>query len=120
VAAPQLRTTPIIAPLQAVIIAPAAPAAAPAAVSAPAKEISAIPIDIRVPSYPIESRRRHEQGTVVLLVALQANGRVQDVSVYKSSGSPRLDQAAREAVRRWRWAPGIEGGTVPIPFVLKA
>jgi periplasmic protein TonB len=48
------------------------------------------------------------------------------VSVARSSGFDRLDKAALDAVRRWRWSPTLRDGapvsvrgTVDIPFVLQ-
>lgn len=112
--------------------------AAPAAVSAnttsgPAAsstmdggDLSGTVLYMQPPTYPVESRRRHEQGTVRLLVLVGTDGRVSDISVAESSGSKRLDRAALTAVRRWRWTPAKrEGGpvtvlgSVTIPFVLQ-
>lgn len=111
-------------PPQAVVVAPVAKAAgvsAPISVDLATKLISAKP-----PRYPVESRRRHEEGTVVLWVRLAIDGTVADLGVGKTSGFERLDQAALEAVKRWRWAPTLVGGqpvevrgTLPFPFVLQ-
>jgi protein TonB len=83
--------------------------------------ISAVP-----PRYPTESRRQREQGTVVLELTLDADGRVAHIAVARSSGFSRLDEAALRAVRKWRWAPTMRDGQavmvqglVEIPFVLK-
>lgn len=63
------------------------------------------------PEYPPTSRRLGEAGSVMLLLYVQENGRVGDAKVDKSSGFPRLDEAAvREAKRNWRFIPGNEGG----------
>ena len=63
------------------------------------------------PEYPPSSRRAGEAGTVVLEVLVLENGRVGDVRVKKSSGFPRLDEAAmREVKRSWRLVPGTENG----------
>ncbi len=77
------------------------------------------------PRYPKESRRKKEQGTVRLRVLLGTDGRVETISVSSSSGFPRLDKAALDAVRRWRWAPVMRNGEpikvlgyTEIPFVL--
>jgi protein TonB len=50
--------------------------------------------------YPKASRRRGEQGIVQLHFVVQADGRLTDISVQRSSGSKRLDEAAISAVRR--------------------
>mgnify|MGYP003575657943 CR=1 FL=1 len=63
------------------------------------------------PDYPASSRRAGEAGTVVLDLYILPNGRVGDARVQKSSGFPRLDEAAvREAKRSWRFVPGTENG----------
>lgn len=77
------------------------------------------------PEYPAFSRRLGEQGRVLLRVLVDAAGIAQQVEVKESSGSRRLDQAAKEAVKNWRFIPAqrgdqpIEGwALVPINFEL--
>jgi periplasmic protein TonB len=67
-----------------------------------------------LPVYPAMSRRLGEQGVVVLRVLIDANGRAVDVQIQRSSGSGRLDQAALEAIREWRFVPARRGGK-PVP-----
>ena len=67
-----------------------------------------------LPLYPPMSRRLGEQGVVVLRILIDANGRAVDVQVQRSSGSARLDQAALEAIREWRFIPARRGGK-PVP-----
>ena len=57
------------------------------------------------PLYPPLSRRMEEQGRVVLNVLVRADGTAGQVSVKTSSGFPRLDKAATNAVERWRFEP---------------
>ncbi|WP_226949160.1 energy transducer TonB [Rhizorhabdus wittichii] len=64
----------------------------------------------RPPRYPVESRRKHEQGTVVVRLLIGTDGRVADISIAQSSGFARLDQAALQAIRGWRWQPIIRDG----------
>lgn len=78
------------------------------------------------PEYPPVARRRGEAGTVLLSVWVEADGRAGEVSVRQGSGSARLDRAALEAVRRWRFVPAKNGGValasrieVPIVFRLE-
>lgn len=110
--------------------APAAPTA-PASPAPPstvkANDLGTRMISAVAPAYPMESRRKREQGTVVLSLILDLAGRVSSISVARSSGFDRLDDAALKAVRKWRWAPITRGGQpvmvkgeVEIPFVLKA
>ncbi|HSH38763.1 MAG TPA: TonB family protein [Chthoniobacterales bacterium] len=77
------------------------------------------------PQYPAESRKLREQGVVLLKVAVTENGRAADVQLQRSSGFPRLDQAALKAVRRWEFKPARAGLTavacaveVPVRFGL--
>lgn len=58
------------------------------------------------PPYPLLSRRLGEQGTVLLTVWVDAQGAATEVRLARSSGHPRLDAAALQAVRGWRFVPG--------------
>jgi len=78
------------------------------------------------PAYPPLSRRLGEEGKVVLRVHVEPNGRPSQIELKNTSGSPRLDQAARDAVWRWKFAPAKRGDEaiaawvlVPIVFTLK-
>jgi protein TonB len=78
------------------------------------------------PRYPTASRRLGEQGTVQLRVLVSAEGHTVHVDVHRSSGFPRLDEAAAVAVRDWRFVPAQRGTTpveahviVPIVFRLE-
>jgi protein TonB len=52
-----------------------------------------------------------EEGTVQLQVTIGVNGRVRDARVVKSSGSERLDNAARQWVQsHWRYHPATRDG----------
>ncbi len=116
-----------------VVQAPPAPPAAPAAPPPPKAvgpaeggDLSAKMLSFTPPSYPLESRRNKEEGTVALSLLLGTDGRVAEISVSSSSGFARLDKAALEAVRKWRWSPVMRGGeavqvrgTVKIPFIIK-
>jgi len=130
----KVETAPVPAPKQAFSPAPAliaAPAPAPVNIPTPVATVQATDLSTKMisgkpPRYPIESRRKKEQGTVVLALTLGLDGRVSAMTVAKSSGFARLDDAARDAVRSWRWAPTLrEGqpaivrGRVEIPFVLQ-
>jgi protein TonB len=61
------------------------------------------------PEYPAQSKRMGEEGTVVLLLLVAEDGHVADSKIDKSSGFPRLDEAALRESRRWRLIPGKEG-----------
>lgn len=76
------------------------------------------------PKYPPESEAAREHGTVILSVEINTAGRPESVKLEKSSGYPRLDRAAIEAVRRWRFKPATRDGQpvaarVNIPVLFK-
>ena len=58
------------------------------------------------PAYPELARRMHVTGKVVLLVSIQADGKVSATKV--ESGHALLAPAAQDAVSRWRFAPAPE------------
>jgi protein TonB len=61
--------------------------------------------------YPPASRRAGEAGTVILAIFVKEDGRPGEVKVAKSSGFPKLDEAAvKEVQRNWRLVPGKEDG----------
>ncbi|MEH3107403.1 MAG: energy transducer TonB [Sphingomonas fennica] len=62
------------------------------------------------PRYPPLSLRKREQGTVRLRVVIDLAGRVRDIAVAVSSGFDRLDRAALDGVRGWRFHPGMAEG----------
>lgn len=77
------------------------------------------------PTYPRSSRRRGDEGKVILKVHVLGDGSADAVEVAESSGHSRLDEAAREAVRNWRFVPAQQGEApvdswlrVPIVFRL--
>ncbi len=62
----------------------------------------------------------------MLRVHVLVDGRVGDVVVQETAGHPDLDQAAAEAVRRWRFDPARRGNDpvamwvlLPVEFRLK-
>ena len=79
-----------------------------------------------VPIYPIEARRRAQQGNVLLRVEVGVDGLVERVEIAQSSGFDLLDESAIETVRtRWRFVPARRDGIavsswceVPIRFEL--
>lgn len=62
------------------------------------------------PEYPSASIRLGEQGRVRCALAIDAAGNVVAVEVETTSGHPRLDRAAREALARWRFDPARRAG----------
>jgi protein TonB len=61
------------------------------------------------PLYPAGSRRDGEEGTVRLRVLVDERGRPSEVQLAQGSGFARLDDAAMDAVRRWRFQAATNG-----------
>lgn len=70
--------------------------------------------------YPQESQRLGEQGTVILEFVIETDGSVARVKVFKSSGSDRLDMAAIQCARTWRYRPAIGENGKPVAVPWKA
>lgn len=78
------------------------------------------------PVYPAAARAAGQEGTVVLRLKIDLNGRIVTCQVTSSSGHPLLDAAAVSAVRSWRFVPAMNragrpaawNGRLPIHFVL--
>ena len=96
----------------------AAPPPPAADVVIPPKQNPRSPIS--QPEYPTMSRRLGEEGATILLLTLDADGRVTAASVDTGSGFERLDEAAvKEAMRPrlWKFIPGtIHGKPAPMQF----
>ena len=96
--------------------------------SAPPAEVQSLKVTSRVdPVYPAQSRRAGEEGTVTFRVLVNASGKATDIQVAQSSGFPKLDQAAADAIRRWKFAAANNGSgavdaytTVRVTFRLDA
>lgn len=112
---------------------PAAPAAAapplapPVAAAPPTPPAEAPVIEARFdaaylnnprPAYPPLARRLGEQGQVLLRAYVSADGRPEQIELRRSSGSARLDAAAHETVRRWRFVPARRGDAPIAAWVL--
>lgn len=80
----------------------------------------------RLPPYPRISQSNDEEGTVVLRVLVKADGTAGSVEIKQTSGFPRLDEAAKNTVRTWRFSPATVDGKpvaewyqLAIPFTLQ-
>jgi protein TonB len=73
------------------------------------------------PAYPATARAARQEGSVHLLVTVEADGVPSSVIIQSSSGSVMLDDAARDQIsRRWRWPAGaVRHYVVPVRFILK-
>lgn len=108
-------------PTQPVLVPPA-----PTPVAVVAARFDADYLHNPKPMYPPLSRRNGEEGKVLLKVRVSAQGAALDVAISKSSGFPRLDAAASDAVARWRFVPARRGDEpvessviVPITFAFE-
>lgn len=126
---PPVPTSPITTvsepppPAPPVEVAAPTPTGPPAAATPP--RFDADYLKNPAPAYPPISRRNNEQGRVLLRVLVAADGTAQEVALKTSSGHERLDQAALDTVRQWRFVPARVGGepvaawvVVPISFSL--
>lgn len=67
------------------------------------------------PRYPVLSLRNGEEGTVLLLVKVDATGKPIDVTLKKSSGYRELDRnAMKHVLATWRFHPAMHQG-IAIP-----
>jgi periplasmic protein TonB len=62
------------------------------------------------PEYSEQARKAKYQGTVVLNLIVTRDGSVRDVKIIQSLGLG-LDEKAIEAVKQWKFRPGMKSGT---------
>ena len=79
-----------------------------------------------MPEYPLTSRQLNESGTVMLNIYVADQGYVSRARIARSSGWPRLDEAALQHARNWRLIPATLNSkpacmwvTVPVVFDLR-
>lgn len=137
---PKLKPKPVSKPpppkpVPAIIAPPPPPA--PVQVQAPPPEPAPPPViepkftaaylHNTPPAYPAMSKRLEEEGIVLLRVWVKVDGTAGEVKVVTSSGYSRLDVAALNAVKRWKFEPARQGDTVlatwvrvPVRFELRS
>lgn len=78
------------------------------------------------PNYPAEAMQEGKQGTVVLIVDVDATGKAVSSTVERSSGDARLDASAQAAAMQWKFRPEVKNGKpvagrvkVPVEFALE-
>jgi len=62
-------------------------------------------------SYPRSAAEEGVEGTVRLKVLVTEAGDVSRASVVQSSGDDRLDRAATDWIRHWKYLPAVQDGT---------
>ncbi|TXI80660.1 MAG: energy transducer TonB [Flavobacteriales bacterium] len=117
----------VVAPQPEPVAAPLVQAPVAAPVPIVAARFDADYLQNPKPVYPPMSRRLGEEGKLVLRVRVSSQGLPLSVEVSKSSGFPRLDEAGRAAVERWRFVPARQGDQaieasvlVPLNFTLNS
>lgn len=118
---PAAVATPPVAPLTA---PPVTAPPAPPALAVTTARFDAAYLNNPEPNYPSASRRLGEEGKVLLRVRVTAAGLPAAVDIEKSSRFERLDEAARQAVARWRFVPARRGdeaveSSVIVPIVFR-
>ena len=117
--APAPAQTPLVPPPPpAPVVATAAPVAVEVPVPVSQPIFNADYLDNPAPAYPALSRRIGEQGRVILRVLVNPRGTADEVQVRTSSGHARLDDSARETVRRWKFVPAKRGAEPVAAWVL--
>ena len=128
-AQPALQPAPQPAPTVGPPPAPVEPARAPPTAPLPVTQprFNADYLDNPKPPYPSASRRMGEEGEVRLRVHVDISGSPGQIEIFHGSGYPRLDQAAMDTVRQWRFVPARQGDQpipawiiVPIQFNLRS
>lgn len=78
------------------------------------------------PIYPISAKLAGVEGTVLLHFTVQIDGTVDSVEVISARPEHVFDEAAKSAVSKWRFKPGIKNGkpvatrvSIPLRFELE-
>ncbi|WP_334178189.1 TonB family protein [Pseudoxanthomonas sp.] len=108
-------------------VEPAADLAGPISSGGPLPSATLEYVRATSPRYPINELRNGVQGTVILRVLVDIDGKPADVTVETSSGNRNLDKAALQHVlKTWRFKPAMQNGQVvqayglvPIAFSLQ-
>lgn len=78
------------------------------------------------PRYPLSARRMGKSGQVLLRLYVDVDGAVGEVNVVRAEPAGVFENAAVEAVRKWRFTPAMSRGvavgmwmTLPVRFTLE-
>jgi TonB family protein len=72
-----------------------------------------VPVYKPEPEYSEEARKAKFQGTVMLAIVVDTDGKAKEIRVLRPLGMG-LDEKAVEAVQKWRFKPGQKDGH-PVP-----
>src|SRR5437868_4290096 len=61
------------------------------------------------PTYPEKARKKKQRGTVLVALVVNSDGLTKDVAVERGV-NPELDEAATDAVKRWKFTPASKDG----------
>jgi hypothetical protein len=121
---PSTRTSMPIAESQALDLSvttvevPAAPA--PATNAVPPARAALVPIAQPRPAFAAEAARDGiTQGRVLARLAIDADGRVNNVRILESSPRRAFDREVRHAALRWRYQPPGEPREIDVEFVFR-
>ena len=72
------------------------------------------------PEYPYSERSKHNEGSGLFRVFIDLKtGGVTNIAIVRSTGFPKLDEAAVNAFQRWRWKPGKwKEVEIPVTFTM--
>lgn len=127
---PAESTAPTATPAHAASNRAGASARASARGNASASAAAASPVGAALlahdtPRYPTAALRSGTEGTVMLRIAVDANGVPTDIGYAQRSGDRDLDRAALQAAQDWRFRPARRDGravastvNVPVRFTL--
>jgi|CZKS01.1.fsa_nt_gi TonB family protein len=62
------------------------------------------------PDYPKQARKGHGAGPIDIVLTVGSDGQSRDVRAFRGI-SPEIDQAAVEAVERWKFKPATKDGS---------
>ena len=90
----------------------------------PAPHIGAQYLHTPKPPYPQSAQRLRQEGTVILAIEVNEQGRATKVEAKTSSGFDLLDEAAIKAAREWEFVPARIGSNafssvVEVPLAFK-
>jgi protein TonB len=67
-------------------------------------------VEQEYPHYPDDARKKRLEDQVIVRYVIGTNGRVTDVEIISHAKEPMFDEAAVDAIKRWRFRPMIKDG----------